>query len=100
MTLIDEMQEGALALRLLHGDACASSGAHRDRPRIGDSASRREEYVDARPGPIHGLSGLESQPRGAPTARRLRMFVKFLGLLGPQGRAAAGDDRGSVTGGI
>ena len=58
---------------------------HKDQPRISDSAARREEYVQLGQDPymdfpasnvarvVHG----DNQP--------LKVFVKFLGLLGPQG---------------
>ena len=58
---------------------------YQDQPRISDSAARREEYVQFGQDPyvefpasnlarvVHG----DNQP--------LKMFVKFLGLLGPQG---------------
>lgn len=56
-----------------------------DQPRIGDSAARREEivllgedpYLDF---PASTLSRADRDREG-----RLRLFVKFLGLLGPQG---------------
>ena len=56
-----------------------------DRPRIGDSASRRDEYVALGEDPYldfpaSNLSKAERDSRG-----RLRVLAKFLGLLGPQG---------------
>jgi type VI secretion system protein ImpH len=59
--------------------------SHKDRPRIGDSASLRDEYVMLGQDPYmdfpaSNLSKVESLPDG-----RLRVYVKFLGLLGPQG---------------
>ena len=36
---------------------------HEDRPRIGDSAARRDELRPSWAGPVHGLSGLEPGPR-------------------------------------
>ena len=60
-----------------------------ERPRIGDSASLREEYVALGQDPYmdfpaSNLSRFERDETG-----RLRVLVKFLGLLGPQeiGRA-------------
>jgi type VI secretion system protein ImpH len=53
-------------------------------PRIGESAARREEYVDLGQNPYleFPASNLESaEVRDG----RLRLIVKFLGLLGPQG---------------
>lgn len=56
-----------------------------DRPRIGDSASRRDEYVALGEDPYldfpaSNLSKVERDAHG-----RLRVLSKFLGLLGPQG---------------
>ena len=56
-----------------------------DRPRIGDSIARREEYVALGQDPYmdfpaSNLSAFERHPDG-----RFRVLVKFLGLLGPQG---------------
>jgi type VI secretion system protein ImpH len=58
--------------------------AHADRPRIGDSAARREEYVDLGQDPYleFPASNLASVTE---EDGRLRIIVKFLGLLGPQG---------------
>jgi type VI secretion system protein ImpH len=58
--------------------------AHFDRPRIGDSAARRDEYVDLGQDPYlefpaSNLASVEEDEG------RLRILVKFLGLLGPQG---------------
>lgn len=58
--------------------------AHAGNPRIGDSAARRDEYVDLGQDPYlefpaSNLSAVEERDG------RLRIFVKFLGLLGPQG---------------
>lgn len=55
-----------------------------DRPRIGDSAARREEYVDLGQVPYlefpaSNLAAVDDRDG------RLRILVKFLGLLGPQG---------------
>jgi type VI secretion system protein ImpH len=58
---------------------------YKDRPRISDSASLREEYVSLGQDPYldfpaSNLSRVEKTGNG-----RLRVLVKFLGLLGPQG---------------
>ncbi|NEU96413.1 type VI secretion system baseplate subunit TssG [Bradyrhizobium uaiense] len=55
-----------------------------DQPRIGDSAARREEFVDLGQTPYlefpaSNLSSVDDRDG------RLRILVKFLGLLGPQG---------------
>ena len=59
--------------------------SHPDQPRIGDSASLRDEYVLLGQDlfmsfPASNLSRFETTQDG-----RARIFVKFLGLLGPQG---------------
>jgi type VI secretion system protein ImpH len=56
-----------------------------DRPRIGDSATVREEFVTLGEDPYldfpaSNISRVDQDREG-----RLRLFVKFLGLLGPQG---------------
>src|SRR5262249_7619561 len=56
-----------------------------DRPRIGDSASLREELVLLGQDPFmdfpaSNLTKVEQTERG-----QIRVYVKFLGLLGPQG---------------
>nr|WP_210261262.1 type VI secretion system baseplate subunit TssG [Enterovirga sp. DB1703] len=55
------------------------------RPRIGDSASIRDEYVALGEDPFldfppSNISRVDQDREG-----RIRLFVKFLGLLGPQG---------------
>lgn len=57
---------------------------HADRPRIGDSATRREEYVELGQDPFlefpaSDLTSVQSQ------GDRLKIFARFLGLSGPQG---------------
>lgn len=56
-----------------------------DRPRIGDSASRRQDVVTLGEDPYLDFpaSALARADRDA--GGRARLFVKFLGLLGPQG---------------
>jgi type VI secretion system protein ImpH len=59
--------------------------SHEDQPRIGDSASLRDEYVLLGQDPFLGfpasnLSRFETTQDG-----RARIFVRFLGLMGPQG---------------
>lgn len=59
--------------------------SHRGQPRIGDTASLREEYVSLGQDPYlefpaSNLSAVEKTASG-----RLRVLVRFLGLLGPQG---------------
>jgi len=59
--------------------------SYKDRPRIGDTASLREDYVSLGQDPYlefpaSNLSAVERTASG-----RHRILVKFLGLLGPQG---------------
>ncbi len=59
--------------------------AHPERPRIGDSAATHEDFVSLGQNPFmefpaSNLGKVEPLPDG-----RLRIMVKFLGLLGPQG---------------
>jgi type VI secretion system protein ImpH len=58
---------------------------HEDRPRIGDSAARREEYVQFGQDPFMEFpaSNLARVVQGG--SQHLKVFVKYLGLLGPQG---------------
>jgi type VI secretion system protein ImpH len=58
--------------------------ANASKPRIGDSAARREEYVELGQDPYlefpgANLAGVTDE------GDRLKIIVKFLGLLGPQG---------------
>src|SRR5262249_19120117 len=56
-----------------------------ERPRVGDSAARREDFVALGQDPYMDFpaSNLSAFERAADG--RFRVFVKFLGLLGPQG---------------
>jgi type VI secretion system protein ImpH len=58
--------------------------ANANKPRIGDSAARRDEYLDLGQDPYleFPASNLEAVDEHGD---RLRIIVKFLGLLGPQG---------------
>jgi type VI secretion system protein ImpH len=58
--------------------------SHRTHPRIGDSASRREDYVTLRQDPYMEFPA-SNLSRVTVEGGRLQIFVKFLGLLGPQG---------------
>jgi type VI secretion system protein ImpH len=83
MTLIDDLKAEPWRFDFYHV-LRQIERAHADKPRIGDSAARREEYVDLGQNPYldfpaSNLSSV-SDERG-----RLKIIVKFLGLLGPQG---------------
>nr|WP_157091702.1 type VI secretion system baseplate subunit TssG [Methylobacterium nodulans] len=58
---------------------------HPDRPRIGDSAARREEYVALGEDPFLDFPASTLSRVDRDADGRLRLFVRFLGLLGPQG---------------
>jgi type VI secretion system protein ImpH len=83
MTLVEEMQKEPWrfdffsVMRRLERVNC-------DRPRIGDSAARREEYVTLGQDPYLDFPA-SNLSRVVPEGQRLKVFVKFLGLLGPQG---------------
>jgi type VI secretion system protein ImpH len=73
-----ERQDFLLALRRLES-------AFPDRPRVGDSATRREEYVTLGQNPTLAFpaSNIDAAKRTA--NGKLALFVQFLGLCGPQG---------------
>lgn len=56
-----------------------------EKPRIGDSASRRDEYVALGEDPYLDFPAATIGRVDEDAQGRLRLFVKFLGLLGPQG---------------
>jgi type VI secretion system protein ImpH len=59
--------------------------SHRDRPRIGHSAARREEYAVFGQDPFMDFPASTLSRVDRDALGRLRIYVKFLGLLGPQG---------------
>jgi len=83
VTILDEMQKEPwrfdflLAMRRLER-------SHTGQPRIGDSATRREDYVDLGQDPYLEFPA-SNLSRVVATDGRLKIFVRFLGLLGPQG---------------
>ena len=56
-----------------------------DKPRIGDSSSRSEDYVALGQDPFMDFPPSNVGRVDHDTQGRLRLFTKFLGLLGPQG---------------
>jgi type VI secretion system protein ImpH len=56
-----------------------------DRPRIGDSASRREEFIQLGQDPFMDFPASNLARVVQDDDRPLKVFVKYLGLLGPQG---------------
>ena len=59
--------------------------SHPERPRIGDSGTRAEDYVALGQDPTLDFPGSTINRADTDEAGRLRLFVRFLGLLGPQG---------------
>src|SRR5260370_12049544 len=58
---------------------------HTDSPRISDSAARREEYVQFGQDPYMEFPASNLARAVQSDNQPLKLFVKFLGLLGPQG---------------
>jgi type VI secretion system protein ImpH len=56
-----------------------------DRPRIGDAAARRDEYIALGEQAYLDFPASTIEKADDDSHGRLRLFVKFLGLLGPQG---------------
>jgi type VI secretion system protein ImpH len=56
-----------------------------DRPRIGDSAARREEFVQLGQDPFMDFPASNLARVVLDDDKPLKVFVKYLGLLGPQG---------------
>jgi type VI secretion system protein ImpH len=73
-----DQQDFLLALRRLES-------AFRDRPRIGDSVSRRQEYVTLGQNPSLAFPPSTIDAAKRTTSGSLALFVQFLGLCGPQG---------------
>jgi type VI secretion system protein ImpH len=59
--------------------------AYADKPRIGDSANCRDELVKFRQDPFMDFPASNLSRVVQSDTKPLQMFVKFLGLLGPQG---------------
>ncbi len=57
----------------------------KDQPRIGDSSTRREDYVSLGQDPYMEFAASNLGRVDRDGQGRIRLFVKFLGLLGPQG---------------
>jgi len=83
MTILDEMQKEPWRFDFF-SVMRRLERINRDRPRIGDSAARREEYVILGQDPFLDFPA-SNLSRVVPDGQRLKIFVKFLGLLGPQG---------------
>ncbi len=61
-----------------------------DQPRIGDSAGRREEYVRFGQDPFFAFAGTNLNRARRDTDGAISVYVRFLGLLGPQGAMPLG----------
>jgi len=83
MTILDEMQKEPWRFDFF-SVMRRLERINRDQPRIGDSAARREEYVTLGQDPYLDFPA-SNLSRVIPDGQRLKIFVKFLGLLGPQG---------------
>jgi type VI secretion system protein ImpH len=59
--------------------------SYADRPRIGNSAARRDDYVQLGQDPYMDFPASNLARVEATEGKPLKVFVKFLGLLGPQG---------------
>lgn len=58
---------------------------HPDQPRIGDSATRRDEFVGLGEDPFLAFPDSNISRASCTPEGQIRLFVRFLGLLGPQG---------------
>jgi type VI secretion system protein ImpH len=83
MTILDEMQKEPWRFDFF-SVMRRLERINRDQPRIGDSAARREEYVTLGQDPYLDFPA-SNLSRVVPDDQRVKIFVKFLGLLGPQG---------------
>jgi type VI secretion system protein ImpH len=83
VTLLDEMQKEPWRFDFFSVMRRLEQ-THPHRPRIGDSSVRREEYVQLGQDPYMDFPS-SNLSRVTVDDQRLRVFVKFLGLLGPQG---------------
>jgi type VI secretion system protein ImpH len=63
---------------------------HADKPRIGDSAARRDDYVLLGQNPFLEFPASTIDAAKLGEDGRLRLFVRFLGLMGPQGALPLG----------
>lgn len=73
-----QQQDFLLALRRLET-------AFRDRPRVGDSATRREEYVKLGQNPAHAFPASTIDASRREDGGNISLYVRFLGLTGPHG---------------
>jgi len=83
MSVVDEMQKEPWRFDFLSTMRLLER-SNRHHPRIGDSSARREEYVQLGQDPYLEFPA-SNLGRVETNGQQLRVFVKFLGLLGPQG---------------
>ena len=84
MTLIDEMKEEPWRFDFF-SVMRKLERSYPDQPRISDSAAMREDYVDLGQVPYMEFPASNLARVIVPDSGRLRIHVKFLGMLGPQG---------------
>ena len=84
MSLVDEMQEEPWRFDFF-SVMRKLERSYPDRPRLGDSAARREEYVDLGQDPYMAFPASNLERVTLAPDGRLRVYIKFLGMLGPQG---------------
>ena len=59
--------------------------AHPDKPRVGDSASRAQDFVTVSQNPYMAFADSTIEAAGKDGAGRDRIVARFLGMFGPQG---------------
>ena len=84
MTLIDEMREEPWRFDF-YSVLRKLERSYPDRPRISDSAALREDYVALGQDPYMDFPASNLSRVTVAENGRLRIYVKFLGMLGPQG---------------
>ena len=84
MTLIDEMKEEPWRFDFF-SVMRKLERSYPDQPRISDSAAMREDYVDLGQDPYMEFPASNLARVTVRDSGRLRIYVKFLGMLGPQG---------------
>ncbi|MDR7040130.1 MULTISPECIES: type VI secretion system baseplate subunit TssG [Methylobacterium] len=84
MSTIDDLRERPWEFDLLWTLRLIER-SHDTQPRIGDSASRADDYVALGENPFLEFPASSIEAADEDARKRLRLFVRFLGLLGPQG---------------
>lgn len=84
MSLLDDLRERPWEFDLL-GLLRVIERSHPDKPRIGDSGTRTEDYVAIGQDPWLEFPAATINRVDTDASGRMRLLVRFLGLLGPQG---------------